>query len=386
MKRPGAALILAWLLVRPAGVAWAQQTAPIDGWDPAAAAAYLDRRMDLWFAHGEKLRTGDGWATCVSCHTVVPYALARPAIRRTMRVEAPTPQESRLVDETSRRVRTFDTHQLLYSFDDGKKGESQGTEAVLYALILAAADSAVERREPSEATRLAFARLWKTQRADGAWEWLDVGIEPFESMDSEYVGAAFAAVAAGMMPPHQADEDEGRGLEKLRTYLRTRYPGQNLHHRVWGLLASSFLGSVLTAADRDALVAELERRQHEDGGWSLDGLGDWRWDRPAGPFSSPGPRDQGLVGQPDGYATGLIDCALRRAGNTEDHALVNAGLQWLRTNQRPVRVGPEQHRAWRAHSLNFNRELGGPKGEPWRRLFMSDAATAFAVLALTNGP
>ena len=40
------------------------------------------------------------------------------------------------------------------------------------------------------------------------------------------------------------------------------------------------------------------------------------------------------------------------------------------------------HHAWRAHSLNFDREHGGEKGEPWRRMFMSDSATAFAVLAL----
>ena len=40
--------------------------------------------------------------------------------------------------------------------------------------------------------------------------------------------------------------------------------------------------------------------------------------------------------------------------------------------------------AWRAHSLNYDREHGGDKGEPWRRMFMSDLATAFAVLALVE--
>jgi len=37
-----------------------------------------------------------------------------------------------------------------------------------------------------------------------------------------------------------------------------------------------------------------------------------------------------------------------------------------------------------AHSLNYDREHGGEKGEPWRRLFMSDTATAFAILALAD--
>jgi len=32
--------------------------------------------------------------------------------------------------------------------------------------------------------------------------------------------------------------------------------------------------------------------------------------------------------------------------------------------------------------LNYDREHGGQRGQPWKRMFMSDAATAFAVLAL----
>ncbi len=34
------------------------------------------------------------------------------------------------------------------------------------------------------------------------------------------------------------------------------------------------------------------------------------------------------------------------------------------------------------YSLNFDTEHGGEYAEPWRRMFMSDAATAFAALAL----
>ena len=49
---------------------------------------------------------------------------------------------------------------------------------------------------------------------------------------------------------------------------------------------------------------------------------------------------------------------------------------------RPPGAGIE--RAWRTHSLNYDREHGGDKGEPWPRMFMSDLATAFAVLALVE--
>jgi hypothetical protein len=62
---------------------------------------------------------------------------------------------------------------------------------------------------------------------------------------------------------------------------------------------------------------------------------------------------------------------------------VRKGLQWLKANQQDIQVDQRTYRAWRSYSLNRDREHGGTAGEPWRRLFMSDAATTFAVLALT---
>jgi len=352
-------------------------------WNRTAAAAYLDQRMDEWFDRGEQLRTGEGQTTCVSCHTVIPYALARPALRRAMRIASPAPQEMRLAAETSRRVDTTDTDQLLYDFDEGKKGESRGTEAVLYALILSAADAGQPDRAPGEATRRAMTRLWQAQRADGAWEWLDVGLEPFESIGSAYQGAAFAALAAGMTSLSN-DPAAQAGTRRLRGYLRSQYPGQNLHNQVWGLLASTFLNGVLSDAQRNRLIEQLERRRNDDGGWSLEGLGGWRWNRTTPPFESPGTRDRILIAKSDGYATGLIVYALRRAGLPVEHPAVAGGLRWLKANQLPVEVGNRSWSAWRAYSLNYDREHGGARGEPWRRLFMSDAATGFASLALTE--
>ena len=63
---------------------------------------------------------------------------------------------------------------------------------------------------------------------------------------------------------------------------------------------------------------------------------------------------------------------------------IDRGKAWLIANQQPERVGDPSWAPWRAHSLNFDREHGGEKGEPWRRMFMSDLATAFAVLALAG--
>src|SRR6185295_13386636 len=48
-------------------------------WNPEAAAAYLDHRADWWMGWQGAAR--DHGTFCVSCHTALPYALARPALR-----------------------------------------------------------------------------------------------------------------------------------------------------------------------------------------------------------------------------------------------------------------------------------------------------------------
>ncbi len=374
----------------------AQQAAPSGGgprgWDPAAAAAYLDARMDLWSANGTKLRTGDTQTTCVSCHAGLAYALSRPVLRRIMDVDVPSAQEARLIDETTRRVETYGTHQVLYDFNERRQTESRGTEAVLNAVILTSADAARNLREPSAPTKKALARLWETQRADGRWDWLEFGLEPWETTEAVYHGAAFAAFAAGTAKG-QHDAAATAGIERLRAYLSTNYHAQHLYNRTWALLASTRLNHVVTDAQRKALVDELVRAQREDGGWSLQAMGPWQWSKTAPPVRAPGDLDASLLSQSDGYATGLVVYTLKQAGVAPGHATIRKGVRWLEANQRALPVPDVPGRGWQSHSLNYDREhgsltydreLGGAKGEPWRRLFMSDTATAFAILALAD--
>src|SRR5215813_13102938 len=357
---------------------------PADSWDREGAAKYLDERMDVWFANGKKLRTGEAVTVCVSCHTTVPYVLARPVLRQSIHVSDLAPQESRIISEATKRVESYEAHQLLYDHTESKKTESRGTEAVLNALILASADAAQSRREPSAQTQKALRRLWATQRPDGAWDWLDFGLEPFETVDGAYFGATLAAVAIGIAPGSSDSDaaEERAGMEKLRGYLKEKYASQRLFNRVWLLLAATRMNDLLTRAQRESLITEIQSRQRDDGGWALESLGAWRWSKTAAPFKAPGALDASLLAKSDGYATGLIVYTLRRAGYPASHTAVSKGLQWLRANQSKVEVNQQSWPAWRAHSLNYDRERGGEKGEPWRRMFMSDSATAFAALAL----
>ena len=354
------------------------------GWDREGAAKYLDERMDVWFAKAKKIRTGQVETSCVSCHTTVPYVMARPALRRAMLAPAPTSQEMRLIEETTKRVESYGSEQPLYDFNDGKKTQSRGTEAVLNALILASADAAQNRRELSGTTQRALDQLWETQRPDGSWDWLDFGLEPFETVEGAYYGATLAALAVGIAPgnPNSRASVTKAGTEKLRGYLKEKYASQSLFNRVWLLLAETHLTGSLTSAQREALIKEIQGRQRDDGGWALDSLGAWKWSKAAAPFRPPGTLDASLLAKSDGYATGLIVYTLRQVGVPAGHPALSKGLQWLKANQRNVQVGQHEWPTWRAHSLNFDREHGGEKGEPWRRMFMSDSATAFAALAL----
>ena len=68
-----------------AAIGWATAANAGDPEDPARirrAIAYLDARQDEW-SHFAKAQRGEGAdkTACVSCHTGLSYALARPALR-----------------------------------------------------------------------------------------------------------------------------------------------------------------------------------------------------------------------------------------------------------------------------------------------------------------
>lgn len=355
-------------------------------WDTAAAAQYLDARMDAWWANAKVLKTGDSEARCLSCHTAVPYALARPALRHLANESTPTAHEHRIADTARLRVDFADRKQPFYDNSDEKKRESRGVESVLNAFVLATRDADRHFAQPSGETLAAFRQMWEAQRADGAWDWLNFGLEPYEAPDAVFHGAALAAIAAGTANhlAKSSPDVQGSGLDRLRGYLTANVSSQRLFNQAWALLAAARVDGLLSSGESAIILDALRRQQRPDGGWSTSDLGAWRWDGAKEPFGPPGTPDRNLLSASDGYATGLVVYALRQSHVQASDPAVVKGRTWLASHQRVGATTDPAWAPWRAHSLNYDREHGGPKGEPWRRMFMSDLATAFAVLGLID--
>jgi hypothetical protein len=89
-----------------------------------------------------------------------------------------------------------------------------------------------------------------------------------------------------------------------------------------------------------------------------------------------------VLAKSDGYATGLIVYTLRQTGWPRERATLKRATNWLKANQQECQIEQTHWKCWRTYSLNYDHEHGGADGEPWRRMFMSDPATAFAAMAL----
>ena len=347
-------------------------------WNPQKAAFYLDAREVTWMGWPGSARDHDTF--CVSCHTVVPYVLSRSALRETLGESGQTQDEQKVLDDVAKRVRLWRELEPYYaggSYDDAKPTESRGTEAVLNALILANNDA--RSGKMSDLTRSAFANMWTTQLtegdAKGAWPWLRFGMEPWEANDSQYYGAALAAIAVGIAPENYRTSPEIQDkIKLLRDYLNREYATQSVLNHAALLWASARLPGLVDSARQKAMIQELNSSQRSDGGWELSSLAwpaEWNWHSIVRKrLRSDWSRQDS---QSDGYATGLIVLALQEVGVPRENATVKHGLAWLASNQNPT------DGSWPSISLTKRRSTTSNVGH-----FMRDAATAYAVLALTE--
>ena len=203
------------------GVATAADLPPA-AWSPKAAAAYLDERSSWWMTWPKAARDHDTF--CISCHTMLPYALARPALRRTLAEQSPSANEQRVFDNIVKRVRMWKDVEPFYSDQTSglpKTSESRGTESIINSITLVWRDAPSGRL--SADARLALDNMWalqlKSGEMNGSWAWLQFHNAPWEG-DSQYYGTALAAIAIGSAPEDYVSEPGIQaGLKLLRTLL-----------------------------------------------------------------------------------------------------------------------------------------------------------------------
>ena len=330
-------------------------------WNARQAEQYMDSRQKEWIGWPMAMHSG---VACVSCHTGLTYLIARPALRQSLGEKSgPTLYESVLVDSMRATVIRTDAKDLF----DGLKGaivdQVYGAQVVLSSLVLAMDD--VHRGKLSPEGEKAFERMWSIQVKDGAdkgaWQWSDFDLDPWETRDSLYYGAALGALATGLAPAdYQARPEIQENIVALKTYLRDGLKTQSLHNRLFLLWASSKLHGLLTKADQQAILDELWRKQEADGGWSMQSAGQWKKREAAVP----------AVGS-NAYITALAAFTTEQAGVQPSQPGLSKALGWLRAHQ-------DSTGAWKADSMNHKHSAFGPVPEK----FMSDAATGYATAAL----
>ena len=346
----------------------AQEASSSHAWSPAKAAAYLDKRSTWWISW--PTASYEQGTFCVSCHTATPFSLSRAALRGPLGESAASPNEQKVLDSVTKRVRMW--HDIGPFYSDQARGlpktsESRGTESILNSLILVSHDAPTGHL--SADARLALGNMWalqiKAPDMNGAWAWLQFHNAPFEG-DSQFYGNCLAAIAIGSAPGNYQSEPEIQGgIKLLSAWLVKNMDAQKPLDRVALLWASAKLNGLLTRDQQNKIVEETVASQRQDGGFSMSQMiGPWKRHD-----------DTPLDTSSDGYATGLIAYALEQVQAPQAQAPLKRALAWLNGNQ----IAADGR--WPAVSLNNNRPVLSDTG-----LFMSDAATAYAVLALTNAP
>lgn len=328
--------------------------------DAAAASRYLDGRMTSWM--NATPQVGNNFACAMTCHTALPFAASRSALG--------AGDEAAMALGAHLDVRV---HSVAHWKDAipfyGARGsdtarKSLGSEAVLNAA--AEALLAANGVEKAASVQPAMERMWEAQRADGGFDWLDFGLAPWENGD-EIIGASFAARAVGALPPAVRGHYEEQ-TARLSAFVRGRLfedpdgaapvlrQSVSLFAAASVLEVSASLDDLLSAQQKRVVADALVRAASSDGGYSWSGL-------------RVVPARDARGASSDALPTAIAALALRASPSDSTEQAATKAKEWLAGRQAADGSFP---------SRSPNRD------RPFSHLVMTDAATAYAALALAS--
>jgi squalene-hopene/tetraprenyl-beta-curcumene cyclase len=302
----------------PAARADEPRVEKFDATSVSAARQYLDDGALSWVR--EK--------SCVNCHTTGPYLSERPAL-------------STLLGKPNAEVLT----DFIESIPKGTAAETEKNghkyvpgswTAIWCALGLAEWDRHVNG-SLSEHTDLALRQMMLRQSPNGSFvSYGEVEI-PHITTDFELTLQAVRALTAapGWLDGLKDPEMLAR-IDKLKAWLRAAEP-RNDFDRILRLQLAHYLPDLVTAADREAALALLASKQHDDGGWStrdMSPVQDWHHEMSATVVNLLASLPDADKPESDAYMTALAIVLMRQSGVPASDPRIQRGLDWLKREQR----------------------------------------------------
>ena len=286
-----------------------------------AAKEYLAQSSQAWT---EK-------RNCVSCHTNGTFMQLAPTLGPMFKEQV----------EQHRKFFVLESSKFKRAPATAIRSGLKPTQLAYVANGLAAYDE-VQGKLSAE-TKEALDLMLTVQSEDGSYSNLDCW-PPFES--SSYHGATVAAMALVTAPGYlsQVSEAQQKQIDILQNYLQKTKPPHDYGRLLLLQVGIKWKGLISDELQQET-IAMILKHQQKDGGWAMR------------TFATPetwggGSRKDKLNAEPnkdapasDGHQTGLAIMLLRESGTPADHPAIQAGIKWIKSNQR------ESGRWW-TRSLN----------------------------------
>ena len=286
-----------------------------------AAKEYLAQSSQAWT---EK-------RNCVSCHTNGTFMQLAPTLGPMFKEQV----------EQHRKFFVLESSKFKRAPATAIRSSLKPTQLAYVANGLAAYDE-VQGKLSAE-TKEALDLMLTVQSEDGSYSNLDCW-PPFES--SSYHGATVAAMALVTAPGYlsQVSEAQQKQIDVLQNYLQKTKPPHDYGRLLLLQVGIKWKGLISDELQQET-IAMILKHQQKDGGWAMR------------TFATPetwggGSRKDKLNAEPnkdapasDGHQTGLAIMLLRESGTPADHPAIQAGIKWIKSNQR------ESGRWW-TRSLN----------------------------------